>query len=33
VDVVVVPGDHASLMKPPAVERLAAEIRARILDY
>ena len=33
VDVVVVPGDHDTLMKPPAVERLAAEIRARIPDH
>jgi thioesterase domain-containing protein len=32
-DVVVVPGDHVSLMRPPAVERLAAEIRARIQDH
>jgi UDP-N-acetylmuramate:L-alanyl-gamma-D-glutamyl-meso-diaminopimelate ligase len=33
VDVIVIPGGHVSLMKPPAVDRLAAEIRARLLDH
>jgi UDP-N-acetylmuramate:L-alanyl-gamma-D-glutamyl-meso-diaminopimelate ligase len=32
VDVVIVPGGHGSLMRTPAVEHLAAEIRARIPD-
>lgn len=30
VDVVVLPGNHISIMRPPIVERLADEIRARI---